>query len=101
MFVYAWTSYTFTPWIAPAIGLAKVDAASTCVIVSVANYLVDAYSKFAGSAVRAIDLGENIFVAFLPLAAQSMYTKLGFQWASSLLAFVSLALASAPVVVFI
>ena len=78
-----------------------VGAGSTCVIVSVANYSVDAYSKFAGSAVRAIDLGENIFVAFLPLAAQSMYTKLGSQWASFLLVFVSLPLAFAPVAVFI
>lgn len=101
MFVYAWTSYSFIPWIAPAIGLAMVGAGSTCVIVSIANYLVDAYSKFAGSAVGAIGLGENIFVAFLPLAAQPMYTNLGFHWASSLLAFVSLILAFAPVAVLI
>ncbi|KAF4232493.1 hypothetical protein CNMCM6457_004819 [Aspergillus fumigatiaffinis] len=101
MFVYAWTSYTFIPWIAPAIGLAMVGAGSTCVLVSIANYLVDAYSKYAGSAVGAIGLGENVFIAFLPMAAQSMYTNLGFQWASSLLGFVSLVLAFAPVAVFI
>lgn len=101
MFVYAWTSYSFLPWIAPAIGLAMVGAGSVCVVVSIANYLVDAYSKFAGSAVGAIGLGENIFVAFLPLAAQPMYTNLGFHWASSLLGFISLVLAFAPVAVFI
>ncbi|KAE8386469.1 hypothetical protein BDV23DRAFT_187279 [Aspergillus alliaceus] len=44
MFVYAWTSYSFFPWIAPAICLAMVGAGSVCVIVSIANYLVDAYS---------------------------------------------------------
>ncbi|KAB8235602.1 uncharacterized protein BDW43DRAFT_308938 [Aspergillus alliaceus] len=44
MFVYAWTSYSFFPWIAPAICLAMVGAGSVCVIVSTANYLVDAYS---------------------------------------------------------
>ncbi|KAF7585391.1 hypothetical protein BBP40_011036 [Aspergillus hancockii] len=101
MFVYAWTSYSFLPWIAPAIGLAMVGAGTTCVVVSIAYYLVDAYSKYAGSAVGAIGLGENIFIAFLPLAAQSMYTNLGFQWASSLLGFVSLVLAFAPVAVLI
>ncbi|KAI3189913.1 hypothetical protein CBS147311_9819 [Penicillium roqueforti] len=101
MFVYAWTSYPFIPWIAPAIGLAMVGAGSTCVIGGIANYLVDAYSKFAGSAVGAIGLGENIFVAFVPLAAQPMYINLGFHWASSLLAFVSLVLAFAPVAVLI
>lgn len=101
MFVYAWTSYSSIPWIAPVIGLAMVGAGTTCVVVSIANYLVDAYSKFAGSAVGAIGLGENIFIAFLPLAAQSMYTNLGLQWASSLLGFVSLLLAFAPVAVLI
>ncbi|XRM37678.1 hypothetical protein ABZX51_001138 [Aspergillus tubingensis] len=101
MFVYAWTSYPSIPWIAPAIGLALVGAGCTCVIVSNANYLIDAYSMFAASAVGAIGLGENMFVAFLPLAAQSMYTNLGSHWASSLLGLVSLVLAFAPVAVFV
>lgn len=69
MFVSAWTSYFSNPWIAPAIGLAMVGAGSTCVVVSIANYLVD--------------------------------TNLGFQWASSLLGFISLVLAFAPVAVLI
>ncbi|PYH68885.1 MFS general substrate transporter [Aspergillus vadensis CBS 113365] len=97
----AWTSYPSIPWIAPAIGLAMVGAGCTCVIVSNANYLIDAYSMYAASAVGAIGLGENMFVAFLPLAAQSMYTNLGSHWASSLLGLVSLVLAFAPVAVFV
>ena len=34
----------------------------------------------------------------VPLAAQSMYTNLGFQWASTLLAFLALLLGLAPIV---
>lgn len=60
MFLYAWTSYPFIPWIAPAIGLAMVGFGTTGVVVSITNYLADAYSKYAGSAVGAIGLGENI-----------------------------------------
>lgn len=101
MFVYGWTSYTFIPWIAPAVGLAMVGFGTNVVVIAIADYVVDAYSKYAGSAVAAIVLGENVFAAFLPLAAQSMYTNLGFQWGSTLLGFLSLVLSFAPVVIIL
>lgn len=99
--MYAWTSYPDNPWIAPAIGLCMVGVGIDLVVVAIADYVVDAYSKYAGSAVAAVVLGENIMSAFLPLAAQSMYANLGFQWASSLLGFLALLLAFAPVVLVI
>lgn len=98
MFVYGWTSYPDIPWIAPAIGLAMVGFGIVIVVLAAADYIVDAYAKYAGSAVAALLLGENIVAAFLPLAAQSMYTGLGFQWASTVIGCVSLALSFAPVV---
>src|ERR1700744_442797 len=67
------------------------------VVLAIADYVVDAYAKYAGSAVAAIVLGENLFAAFLPLAAGSMYSNLGFRWASSLLGFLALGLSFAPV----
>lgn len=99
MFVYGWTSYASLPWVAPAIGLVMVGFGTNVVVIAIADYVVDAYSKYAGSAVAAIVLGENIFAAFLPLAAQSMYKILGFQWASAVLGFLSLFLSFAPVVI--
>jgi MFS family permease len=101
MFVYGWTSYPFLPWIAPAIGLVMVGFGTNVVVIAIADYVVDAYSKYAASAVAAIVLGENIFAAFLPLAAQSMYKNLGFQWGSTVLGFLSLVLSFAPVVIVI
>ncbi|KEF53616.1 uncharacterized protein A1O9_10591 [Exophiala aquamarina CBS 119918] len=101
MFVYGWTSYASLPWIAPAIGLAMVGFGTNVVVIAIADYVVDAYSKYAGSAVAAIVLGENIFAAFLPLAAQNMYQVLGFQWASTVLGFLSLVLSFAPVVIVV
>ncbi|KZF23469.1 MFS general substrate transporter [Xylona heveae TC161] len=98
MFVYAWTSYTAVHWMAPTLGLAMVGFGTTAVIVGNANYLVDAYSKYAASALAAVGLVENISIAFLPLATTVMYTDLGFQWASSLLAFLSLVLVATPFV---
>ncbi|KAL4748381.1 hypothetical protein BDW72DRAFT_205657 [Aspergillus terricola var. indicus] len=101
MFTYAWTSYPFIPWIAPAVSLAMVGAGSVLVVTGVSDYVVDAYSQYAGSAIGAVATGENIFSAFLPLATMSMYNDLGFQWASTLLAFVSLVLALVPTLMFV
>lgn len=97
MFTYAWTSYPDLPWIAPAIGLAMVGAGSVIVVTGISDYVVDAYSKYAASAIGIVATGENTLSAFLPLAAMSMYSTLGFQWASTLLAFIALALSLAPV----
>lgn len=101
MFVYGWTSYPSFHWIVPAVGLAMVGAGNTVVIIAIADYVVDAYAKFAGSSMAAVALGENLCAGFLPLAAQSLYTNLGFHWASSLLGFLSLGLSCAPVVLII
>ncbi|TKA26634.1 hypothetical protein B0A50_04742 [Salinomyces thailandicus] len=99
MFIYAWTSYPDIPWIAPAIALALVGFGIQVVVSAVADYITDAYaaSDYAGSAIGAVAAGENTVAGFLPLAAASMYTNLGFQWASSLLAFIALLLSFAPV----
>ncbi|KAF4544761.1 MFS multidrug transporter [Lasiodiplodia theobromae] len=42
---------------------------------------------------------RNTFGAFLPLAIQSLFRDLGFQWADRLLGFVRLALSAAPLVI--
>jgi len=100
MFVYAWTSYPYLPWIAPTIGLGMVGFGIQTVISAIADYVVDCYagSNYVASAVSAVAAGENLVAGFLPLAAQSMYRTLGFNWASTLLAFVALVLSFAPVV---
>lgn len=96
--IYGWTSYTNLPYWAPSTGLLLTGFGSMVVMQAIMMYITDAYAKYAASATAGLSLGENTFAAFLPLASHSMYTELGFQWASSLLAFVALALSCAPVV---
>ncbi|KAJ9625747.1 hypothetical protein H2203_004509 [Taxawa tesnikishii (nom. ined.)] len=97
MFVYGWASYPWLPWIAPTMGLGMVGFGIELVVCGIADYVTDCYSKYAASAVAAVACGENVFAGFLPFAAASMYSTLGFQWASSLLGFLALLLAMAPV----
>ncbi|KAI4268835.1 MAG: hypothetical protein LQ337_007618 [Flavoplaca oasis] len=100
LFWYAWSSFPHVHWIVPTIGLAFVGFAIMVIITAVDLYIADAYMKYAGSAIAAVALGENLFAAWLPLAAKSMYTRLGFQWTSSLLGFVAVGLTAAPMVLW-
>lgn len=95
LFMYGWAIYQ-PHWIVPALGLGLMGFASMVIINAASIYVTDSYSNYAASAIAAVAFGENIFAAFLPLAAKPMYEKLGYDWASSLLAFVALALTLAP-----
>lgn len=99
MLIYGWAAYSTVHWMVMTIGLAMVGFGTTAVVISNANYLIDSYSKYAASALAAVGLVENIAIAFLPLASSAMYKGLGFQWASTLLAFVSLGLVLTPFLV--
>ncbi|KAF1976418.1 multidrug transporter [Bimuria novae-zelandiae CBS 107.79] len=100
LFYFAWTSYPSIPWIVPTIALGSVGFGMFCSVTAVTTYLLDAYAKYAASAIAGAAFLENILAAFLPLATQSMYRTLGFHWASSLLGFLALALSFLPVVLF-
>ena len=93
--MYGW-SVLGTHWIVPSIGLTLIGFAIMSIVTAASVYITDSYSGYAASAIAAVAFGENTFAAFLPLAAKPMYLRLGFQWASSLLAFIALALALAP-----
>ncbi|KAI0903397.1 major facilitator superfamily domain-containing protein [Ustulina deusta] len=99
MFAYAWAAYSTVHWAAITVGLGMVGFGTTAVVISIANYLIDAYSKYAASALAAVGLAENTSIAFLSLASPALYTNLGFHWASTLLGLISLALVATPFVV--
>lgn len=98
MFVYGWTSYSYIHWIFPCIGLAMVGFGIQTVVAAACDYLEDAYadSDYAATAVGALAFLENIFGSFLPFASMSMYTHLGFQWASTLLGLVAVLISVGP-----
>lgn len=97
-FWYAWSSYSYLHWIMPTIGLVLAGFGMMCIVTAVDIYITDSYDRYAGSAIAAVTFGENTISAFLPLSTSTMYNNLGYNWASSLLAFISLALCLAPVV---
>ncbi|KAB8069766.1 MFS general substrate transporter [Aspergillus leporis] len=68
------------------------------IFIALLNYLTDAYKQYSASASAAASTLRSIFAVCLPLATTPMYTRLGIDWASSLLGFISIAMAVIPFV---
>ncbi|KAL6901144.1 major facilitator superfamily domain-containing protein [Trichoderma evansii] len=98
LFWLGWTSYpTIHPAVLALSGL-FFGLGYLLIFMSLLNYITDAYRQFSASAHAAAATMRSITAVCLPPAAGPMYGKLGIQWACSLLAFVTLVLASIPFV---
>ncbi|KAI6086997.1 major facilitator superfamily transporter [Hypoxylon rubiginosum] len=95
LFIFAWTSTPTTHWIVPMIG---------CMIFGIGSLSqqskVDAYPDYAASALAANAFVRCLFSAIFPLFGRQMYQGLGFQWASSVVAFLTVAMMPFPYVFF-
>lgn len=102
LFWFAWTSQKSVHWIVPIIGLVPFAWGNISVFISCVLYMVDTYMAANGaSAMAANGLARYISGAVFPLWTVQMYNGMGFQWASSLLGFVTLALLPVPWVLFL
>lgn len=121
MFIFAWTSYSHLHWIGPTLGGLPVGFGFIFLYNSCNNYLgkpllfflsptcprpeyvvmltrfpVDTYQHQAASALAAKTFLRSMWGASVVLFTRQMYTKLGYQWASSLIAFLALACCAIP-----
>lgn len=64
------------------------------------TYLIDAFPRYAASAISANTLLRSLMGTFLPMAGLSMYSALGLGWGNSLLAFISLAFSVVPLLFY-
>ncbi|CEH16516.1 Synaptic vesicle transporter SVOP and related transporters (major facilitator superfamily) [Ceraceosorus bombacis] len=92
LFWFAWTSFPSVHFIVPVIASALWGWAFYALIMASYQYVVDSYGTYSASALAGVGLIRNLAGAGFPLFARQMYSKLGYEWASSLLAFLSLAL---------
>ncbi|RFU26744.1 hypothetical protein B7463_g9593, partial [Scytalidium lignicola] len=90
IFWFGWTTYSSVHWIVPIIGSILFGAGNILCFSGIWTFLVDAYPIYAASAMAANTCTRCIFAAAFPLFGDQMYKKLGYQWASSLLAFLAL-----------
>ena len=96
LFWFAWTTYPSVHWIVPIVGAGFFGAGVVLVFSGVFTFLVEAFPLYAASGLAANSFARSSFAAAFPLFGLQMYNKLGFQWASSLLALLTLAMAPFP-----
>lgn len=97
LFLWAWTSKpSINPWPQIIAGV-PMGTGILLIMVSGLNYIVDMYTINANSAIAANTMVRSIMAAGLSIAAEKMYRRLGVEWATSLLGFISLTLGVGPV----
>jgi MFS family permease len=88
LFIYGWTAQTHCHWIAPNIGAVLIGAGSIISFQCMQTYMVDAYTRYAASALAAGAFLRSLAGFGFPLFAPYMYDKLHYGWGNSVLAFI-------------
>ncbi|KAK1149023.1 hypothetical protein N8T08_007699 [Aspergillus melleus] len=85
LFIYGWTVHFKSHWIAPLIGTGIFGVGLVFAFNAINNYLIDAFSIYAASALAASGLFRGIAGGLLPLSGPKMYEHLGYGWGNTLL----------------
>ena len=100
LFWFGWSARPSIHWIMPIVGSGFFSIGTLLLFNSVLNYLGDAYPEYAASVLAGNDFMRSSFGAGFPLFASAMYKNLGVGWASSTLAFLSIAFIPIPFVLY-
>ncbi|KEF54431.1 uncharacterized protein A1O9_09598 [Exophiala aquamarina CBS 119918] len=101
LFWFGWSIYSHVHWIVPELAIAVFGFGLILVFSGVFTFLVEAFPLYAASALAANSFARSSFAGAFPLFGVQMYRKLGFHWATTLLAFLCLAMAPFPYVFFV
>lgn len=96
LFIYGWTAQYTIQWAVPLLGTLFVGVGLIAAFMCINTYLIDAFTRYAASAMAANTILRSILGACFPLFGLQMYNSLGLGWGNSLLAFVSLAMCIIP-----
>lgn len=100
LFIFAWTSWSHIHWIAPCIGLSCMAFGFFVIFQGCLNYLVDAFTKYAASAIAANTFFRSILAAVFPLFGSALFGNLGVHWGASTIAFIALGMIPIPFVFY-
>ncbi|SMQ49541.1 unnamed protein product [Zymoseptoria tritici ST99CH_3D7] len=100
LFGFGWTTFSRVHWIAPIIFSGLFGLGNIFCFSGIFTFLVETYPLYAASALAANSFARSSFAAAFPLFGVQMYNHMGYQWASSLLAFIALAMVPFPYLFF-
>ncbi|GAA5941346.1 hypothetical protein JCM3775_001548 [Rhodotorula graminis] len=99
-FIFCFTSYSFVHWMAPTIGITVLYWGLYLIYLSAFNYVAEAYTLYASSALSAMSFVRNIIGAVFPLFTSQMFETLGIRGASGLTAGLGTLVSVIPFVLF-
>ncbi|KAG9776909.1 MFS general substrate transporter, partial [Aureobasidium melanogenum] len=100
LFWFAWTTYSSVHWIVPIIATVFFSTSFFFLFQGIWTFLVAAYPKYAASVMAVNTTTRCLLAAAFPLFTVQMYNNLDYQWASALIAFLTLALAPFPFIFY-
>lgn len=101
LFWFAWTSSPNISWVPQVISIIPIGAGVMIIFLQGLAYIIDVYLMNANSALSANTFVRSIVGGGFVMFATGMYHNLGVDWATSLLAFLCVALYPAPVLFYI
>lgn len=96
LFWYGWAAENAVFWVVPLIGLMPFGFGMLGIFFSIQMYMIDAFPRYAASAMAALTVSRSLLGALLPLAGPPLYNRLGLGWGNSLLGFIALFMVPAP-----
>lgn len=96
LFWFAWSAPPPTHWMVGIAAGIPFGFGLIPLFLGITSYLTDCYGPYAASALAANAVLRSLFGAVFPLFSSTMYDAMGISWATSLLGFVSLAMAPLP-----
>jgi len=100
LFWFAWTIESRQHWFVTILSTVFFGIGQVCIMNSVQNYYVDAFSKYAASAIAAGAVFRSVVGGIVPLFAPSLFDRLGYGWGISVFGFLSVAIAPSPLLFF-
>ncbi|SJX62003.1 related to multidrug resistance protein [Sporisorium reilianum f. sp. reilianum] len=97
-FWFGWTARASIHWIVPIIAGLPIGISLMLAFNSLTAYVAECYHIYTASALSAMAFSRCLFAIFVPLFGRQMFEGLGPGWASSVLAFVSIAAIPVPFV---
>ena len=101
LFWFAWTSDPKISWVPQVLSGIPIGAGVLLIFLQGLSYIIDVYLMHANSAIASNTLVRAVAGGGFPLFATSMYDKLGVDWATSLLGFLTVAFIPVPILFFI
>lgn len=94
---FAWTVQTHQHWFVTVASTFFYGLGQVMIINCTQNYYIDAFERYAASAVAAGAVFRSVFGGLVPLFAPSLFKALGYGWGVSVFAMVGVVLAPAPI----